>query len=153
MKVRKKTPPHKAKPKEKKKRKTGLKGLASRLANQGRHRPDIREIQKLGGPKKGYVPIKYWLKKILSGPARHDRVQFVSLAHEIADILIESAMRGGKSFPYLKLLIESMDRDSPVTLEDLERKVRWVFSVVAKHVSDTKTLAAIAKELDLMEDD
>lgn len=152
LKVRKKTPPHKVK-KTKTKKRRGLRGMAAKLANLQHGYKALENQTGPRGPGKGYVPIKYWLKKILAGPARHDRHKFYSLAHQIADILIESASKGGKSFPYMKLLVESMDRDSPVTLEDLERKVRWVFSVVAKHVKDTKTLAAIARDLDLMGDD
>lgn len=65
-------------------------------------------------------------------------------------MLLEVAS-SGKKFPYMKLLIESMDKDSPVTQDDVERKIRHVFMVVAKYVKDPKVLAAIASELGLME--
>lgn len=145
-------PERKPKPKAKKKRPArGLRGLAERLANRPTLSPGERP--KCNGPIKGYVPIKYWLKRVLAGPARKGP-GYYSLAHQIADVLLEKASEGKKgTFPFLKLLVESMDKEQPVTQEDVERKIRWVFQVCAKHVKDREVLAAIARDLNLMNDE
>jgi hypothetical protein len=97
----------------------------------------------LGRPP-GSGSIVAWLKKRLQGPALKRPDKFVSLAQELADVIVRQAKRANYNF--VQLLIDRAE-SRQLTEEEMMDHTEKVYNVVCKYVDDPEVRKNIARDL------
>ncbi len=102
----------------------------------------------LGKPP-GSGSIVNWLKKRLAGAAFQRPDKYLTLAEELAHVILKQAKRGNYNF--MHLLLEKAE-SRQLTEEELAGEVEKFFNVVTKYVHDPETRENIARDLGLLKD-
>jgi hypothetical protein len=97
----------------------------------------------LGRPP-GSGSIVAWLKKRLDGPAIKRPDKFISLAQELADVIVRQAKKANYNF--VQLLIDRAE-SRQLTEEEMMRHTEKIFNVVCKYVDDPEIRKNIARDL------
>lgn len=92
----------------------------------------------------GTGSIVKWLKKRLEGPAFRRPDKFVSLAQELANVILKQASKGNYNF--VQLLVDRAE-SRQMTEEEMMSHTEKIFSVCCKYVLEPEVRQNIARDL------